>query len=299
MIELIWIGQKAKVYGPYHYEKEDDRLSVRLTLSDKTRISKSLTRFCVEYALDKQLPADIDIDHIDRDHSNNSLSNLQLLRTNDHARKDAKPALYVDITCVLCKKTVTKSWRDIKHNQKYKKQGPFCSRICAGKGSSTGLYRRVTYGEEDAYGLKVVGEITGEKLITLLDDEQKKRYTEILGGLLEEADKTLLKSVGRKGRTGSSPVSPTLRKKQREKKKTHRFNGPENQCIDCYTWIKKDNTRCRSCHRIHANANKIDWPSLEEVFALVVNTNFSQAAKQLGVSDNAIRKFFNRNGIAT
>jgi len=47
------------------------------------------------------------------------------------------------------------------------------------------------------------------------------------------------------------------------------------------------------------NQSKIEWPPLDEVFNLVASTNFSQAAKQLGVSDNAIRKFFNRNHIAT
>lgn len=42
---------------------------------------------------------------------------------------------------------------------------------------------------------------------------------------------------------------------------------------------------------------QFDWPPLDEVVSLVRNTNYYQASKQLGVSDNAIRKLFKRNNI--
>lgn len=39
------------------------------------------------------------------------------------------------------------------------------------------------------------------------------------------------------------------------------------------------------------------WPPINEVVELVRKTSFLNAGKQLGVSDNAIRKFLKRNGI--
>lgn len=48
-------------------------------------------------------------------------------------------------------------------------------------------------------------------------------------------------------------------------------------------------TCCKTC--FHAKSKtKIDWPPIEELINLVESSSFLQISKQLGVSDNAIRK---------
>lgn len=42
---------------------------------------------------------------------------------------------------------------------------------------------------------------------------------------------------------------------------------------------------------------KISWPSVEEVISMVQDTSFLQVGKDLGVSDNAVRKYLKRNGV--
>ena len=67
-------------------------------------------------------------------------------------------------------------------------------------------------------------------------------------------------------------------------------------CIDCSKQIQPKNTRCRECDIEHRRIIKLDkntkiiWPPIEELLVMVENTPFTTIAKQLGVSDSAIRK---------
>lgn len=52
---------------------------------------------------------------------------------------------------------------------------------------------------------------------------------------------------------------------------------------------------CSDCHRDNLrSAAKIDWPPVEEVIQMVADSNYSAVGRQLGVSDNAIRKHIKR-----
>lgn len=71
------------------------------------------------------------------------------------------------------------------------------------------------------------------------------------------------------------------------------------KCLDCQTVLKiKTSSRCPPCHRkILAHLprrNKIQWPSKEELLKRLENIPFTTLGKELGVSDNAIRKYLNR-----
>lgn len=62
-------------------------------------------------------------------------------------------------------------------------------------------------------------------------------------------------------------------------------------CGKTLTWA----SRCRSCsqqdrHKLEPQATKIVWPSIEELQARLIASSFLAVAKELGVSDNAIRK---------
>ncbi len=70
------------------------------------------------------------------------------------------------------------------------------------------------------------------------------------------------------------------KKKIKEKKK----------CLTCENKISLHSLRCKSCAARHGAQHKIMWPSIEELILKVKETSYLQTAKELGVSDNAIRK---------
>lgn len=92
-------------------------------------------------------------------------------------------------------------------------------------------------------------------------------------------------------------LTPTFRNKRGWKKKSSWKAGVRtNNICSCGKEIGSRANQCKSCVSASQDT-KIDWPSVEEVVEQVRLTNFSQAGKILGVSDNAIRKFLKKNGI--
>jgi hypothetical protein len=62
-------------------------------------------------------------------------------------------------------------------------------------------------------------------------------------------------------------------------------------CIDCHCSITKNSTRCKSCSsKLTNRKTKINWPQKEELIKITNDIGFSAAGRELGVSDNAIRK---------
>lgn len=61
-------------------------------------------------------------------------------------------------------------------------------------------------------------------------------------------------------------------------------------CLDCGRKICRQSIRCKSCSGKHNQSTKIQWPATNELIAMVEKSNYLQVARQLGVSDNAIRK---------
>jgi DNA-directed RNA polymerase subunit RPC12/RpoP len=80
------------------------------------------------------------------------------------------------------------------------------------------------------------------------------------------------------------------------------------ECIDCGKELKPKHkpSRCASCNGKHAvkiqlattrGDWKFEYPSVNEVIAKVRDLGFLQYSLELGVSDNAIRKYLKRNGV--
>ncbi|MEN6620793.1 MAG: hypothetical protein ABFD50_04530 [Smithella sp.] len=61
-------------------------------------------------------------------------------------------------------------------------------------------------------------------------------------------------------------------------------------CIDCDAQISNDAIRCKHCNSSLPKEKKIVWLPIEELLDMLSKSNYSAVAKQLGVSDNAIRK---------
>lgn len=63
------------------------------------------------------------------------------------------------------------------------------------------------------------------------------------------------------------------------------------KCLLCNKEICRSATYCKACV---PKKNKIDWPSLEDLENMVFETSYSEVGRNLGVSDNAVRKAIKR-----
>lgn len=68
------------------------------------------------------------------------------------------------------------------------------------------------------------------------------------------------------------------------------------QCIGCSTNIKSKSVRCRSCNG-KLQEPKIQWLSAAKLIELLDTMSYLELARQIGVSDNAIRKHIRSCGL--
>lgn len=68
------------------------------------------------------------------------------------------------------------------------------------------------------------------------------------------------------------------------------YTKARNLC-ECGESKQKDSKQCKACYDLAKLANtKVDWPSTQELLDRVKATSYTQVGKELGVSDNAVRK---------
>ena len=131
-----------KVYGPY--TRKDGRQHVVL-YKDGVRKTVSYPKYLLEQKIGRLLLPSETCDHIDNDHTNNCLDNLQVLTRSNNARKQMtlKPAEVKTFICPVCNTSFTKRLSIVRGNLRKGRSGPYCSRSCAGKGghpSNKGVY---------------------------------------------------------------------------------------------------------------------------------------------------------------
>ena len=70
------------------------------------------------------------------------------------------------------------------------------------------------------------------------------------------------------------------------------------RCADCAGDIHRNSTWCRPCaqNRKKQQPTKIQWPPVVQLLEMLRRSNFSTIARELGVSDNAIRKRLRASG---
>lgn len=79
-------------------------------------------------------------------------------------------------------------------------------------------------------------------------------------------------------------------------KNSRKFHAYKHVCKVCKGY-KKDtqSQKCKQCEdNIKKERTKIEWPSKEIVLQMTEDFGFVATGKQLGVSDNAVRKFLRR-----
>ena len=73
---------------------------------------------------------------------------------------------------------------------------------------------------------------------------------------------------------------------------------PPNTCVDCgEDLVCRESLRCQKCHNTH-RSTKITWPTLEELTTMVNASSYEKVSRTLGVTGNAIRKYFRRQSVS-
>lgn len=74
------------------------------------------------------------------------------------------------------------------------------------------------------------------------------------------------------------------------------YKAPKS-CASCPAIVSERAVHCKSCARITADNKKIQWLELPELIVRLQQSNYLALGKELGVSDNAIRKHLRTRGI--
>ena len=124
-----------KVLGPYTHNTgalKGRKFVIVFRNGKKTQTLYS--RFKMQCHLDKELPKNQTVDHIDRDPTNDSLDNLRVIDRRTHASIDARRVKEVEFVCPMCNESFcTTNLQDVRGNRKKGKAGPFCGKSCAGR----------------------------------------------------------------------------------------------------------------------------------------------------------------------
>jgi len=120
-----------RVNGPYL--NDEGRQIVIVQLFNKKKKTMSYARYLMENKLERYLTEDEEVDHIDDNFMNDSIENLQIL-TGAENRKKTNKTKWISVICKYCKIEFQLELRRYKRNQiTLRKQGPYCSKSCAGK----------------------------------------------------------------------------------------------------------------------------------------------------------------------
>jgi hypothetical protein len=144
-----------KVHGPY--ERKSGRKFVVIIYKDGTRTTRQYARYLMEQELGRELTKDEEVDHIDRDHTNDEIWNLRVVSKEEHKKDDQKRRIPVEWRCPLCDEKFVldaKQENDAFQKRKQGKAGPFCSKQCAGR-----------YGAEVRFGKRKAIEVDYEEFV--------------------------------------------------------------------------------------------------------------------------------------
>lgn len=133
-----------KVYGPYLRKdgrKHVIRIQYDLEGKEVSRRTQSYPRYLIEQHTGEAIPADIEVDHSNRDSADDQPSNYQLLERSYHRHLDATHRLRLEEPCACCSKLFILS-KDQVSKRALGKPGPFCSNSCRGKGSVNAVTRQ-------------------------------------------------------------------------------------------------------------------------------------------------------------
>lgn len=155
----------TSVLGPY--TRQDGRKHIVLNNSNKSKGEKDKTRTISypkalkEIELSERLLPNFTVDHLDRDFTNDDLSNLKVKLLKDHVSEDRKRVRVDDVNCQECFKLFSPTVNQINASRNGKfPAGPFCSKICVGK-----------YGQRVQTGGEKIKRVKPDKIYYFIDKE--------------------------------------------------------------------------------------------------------------------------------
>ena len=122
----------------YLNTNKESRKIVALVRKDNTKTSTSYARYLISCHLGRYLKKSEHVDHVDNDHTNDTLSNLQILTPLQNNLKRGIKITYIDLLCPICNKSFRREKRQVQ-NKINRGKKPTCSRVCGGKKSVQGL----------------------------------------------------------------------------------------------------------------------------------------------------------------
>ena len=283
---MFMVYERYIVSGPYM--RKDGRMHVCMCNVDTgQRTTVSYPKFLLEVHNNAYLEENETIDHIDGDVKNNSIDNLKIIKRTEHCIIDVfRLPEKMDFICPWCKKSFSLFGSHLSNavSNSKRRAGPFCSKYCAGKYGSA-----VQNGQMDLIEPSNINpDYTNRKGI----------------------------GAGFRNKMAYGPYKNLYctcdlckeffdRNKKKKKIKNTIKSGnckepiPETSCKVCKKVFKPKNRGGKYCSYACAqkSAEKILWPSKEELEKLVWGMPTSQLAKQLGVSDKAIDKRCKKLGI--
>ena len=118
-----------KVYGPYT-RKDGRKHCIIVTPTYRRTISYS--KLLLENKLGRTLIGNETTDHIDKDFTNDSLTNLRVLSRAENSKNCAGRRVFT-FSCPMCRLICEKDFNNILGNWKKGYSGPFCGKRCARK----------------------------------------------------------------------------------------------------------------------------------------------------------------------
>lgn len=119
-----------KVYGPYL--REDGRMHVVIIYDDGTKRTQSYPRYLYEKFHNVILNPWEDVHHKDEDINNNSIDNLKVISSTNHALMHSSTK-YTKCICPECDTPFEVATYVVTRGLKLGRDGPFCKKSCAGK----------------------------------------------------------------------------------------------------------------------------------------------------------------------
>lgn len=208
----------VKRYGPYVHKTRGYIFFIEYDNSTKEHRTIREHREIMEGFLGRELLQGEIVHHRDGRRNNNSVSNLEVMNQDEHMNLHLGDGILADqhgmieLLCVVCGEAFERHVGDDRKRIRHGRGGPYCGRVCAGKGTFMKSSKRKAINSEKRFWAKVergedfecwdwIGAVSSKDGVGVVQRNGKRMYAhrvawELLYGLLNGA--RLRRSCGNK-----------------------------------------------------------------------------------------------------